>query len=156
MRKNCPVRGAGDPVRRDEGKGSQPRVRNLGKGGEAKRDDGAAPSTAAATSSSSSPPTVSSSSGSASMGASTDTAASAPASMPAEGGTAAKDMDDFLRNATQVLKMMTEQSASRPSPSINVEEGNQGLRGQNGFGGLRSDSSFEKGVFNGVDQGGGS
>ena len=120
MRKNCPVRGAGDLARRDDGKGAQPRVRNLGKGAEAKRDDGAAPLTAAATSSSSSPPTASSSSGSASMGASTDTAASAPAPTPGEGGTAAKDMDDFLRNATQVLKMMTEQSASRPSPSMKM------------------------------------
>ncbi|CAE7749536.1 RE1, partial [Symbiodinium sp. CCMP2456] len=108
MRKNCPVKGAGqDGGRRgDEGKGGQPpKVRNAAttsgnKGSDGKRDDGTVPQSSSVTSSTPA---------SSSLGASTDSSQGGGGLAAQGAGTSNKEMDDFLKNAAQVLKMMTDQ-----------------------------------------------
>ena len=101
MKKTCPMK-ALDGGGRDDGKGKgYPKVKSAqqGRGGDGKRDDGTLPgsepstSTAAASSSSSASTTMDSST----------TTTSAPTST-----SSAQEMDEFLRNATQVLKMMSD------------------------------------------------
>ena len=119
MKKNCPVKPTTEPPRRDEsGRGNpQAKVRNV-KGNDNKRDDG----TVAPTPSSSAPSAAASSAGNptGSLGASTDSSNSTAPT--ADGGSSVRDVDDFLKNATQVLKMMAEQqqSSSRPGPSMKM------------------------------------
>ena len=118
MKKNCPVRNpTTEHPRRDDGKGGQPRLRPVGKGGEGKRDDGTAPSAAGpATTTTQS---TSTSSAGTSASASMDSTSGGPGT--AEAPTSIRDVDDFLKNATQVLKMMAEQhTSSRPGPSMKM------------------------------------
>ncbi|CAE7461069.1 unnamed protein product, partial [Symbiodinium sp. CCMP2456] len=118
MKKNCPVRnGQGDPPRHDDGKGNQPRLRPVGKGGDGKRDDGTVP--ASTTSPQQSSSSAGPSSGATSASASMDSTAGGSA--PLEATVQGRDVDDFLKNATQVLKMMAEQqSSARPGPSMKM------------------------------------
>ncbi|CAE7242425.1 RE1 [Symbiodinium sp. CCMP2592] len=118
MRKNCPLKSTGNdgPRRGDDGKGGAgPRVRSATTTGTApgdgKRDDGTLPQVPPATSSTPS--------GSASMGAS---AAQSGSTASATSTATNKDMDEFLKSAAQVLKMMTEQQggAGQPSPSMKM------------------------------------
>ncbi|CAE7421178.1 RE1 [Symbiodinium sp. CCMP2592] len=123
MRKNCPVKAsATDPPRRDDGKGGQPRLRPMGKGGDGKRDDGTVPPSSSTTTSAPTTTTGPPTSAAASMSGSLDSASSASGGPSvSEAGGAPRDVDDFLRNATQILKMMTEQqNAARPSPSLKM------------------------------------
>ncbi|CAE7274874.1 TY4B-J [Symbiodinium sp. CCMP2592] len=163
MKKSCPLRtGTGDPPRRDEGKGGQPpRLRPLGKGSDGKRDDGTVPTTTASTTATTGGPGAASS-GSASTGASMDsssTAGSSAAGVTGEAPAGARDVDDFLRNATQVLKLMTEQHVgSRPGPSMKMlkkvikdYEGKMALVDSGATHPLRTASSEEWGVAGEVD-----
>ncbi|CAE7327876.1 RE1 [Symbiodinium sp. CCMP2592] len=100
MKKNCPMKTSDSSAKGDEGKGKpQPKVRaassaTTNRQSEGKRDDGTLPAGDPASSSSAS------TSASASMD-SNATTTQAPTS-------SAQEMDEFLRNATQVLKMMTD------------------------------------------------
>ena len=118
MKKNCPVKTSStEHPRRDDGKGGQPRLRPLGKGGEGKREDGAVPPATSATTPT--PQSTSTSSAGTSASASMDSTSGGPGNT--EATTSVRDVDDFLKNATQVLKMMAEQhTSSRPSPSMKM------------------------------------
>eukprot|EP00439_Symbiodinium_sp_Y106_P017730 s318_g2.t1 len=119
MRKNCPLKGAGaDGGRRgDDAKGGgAPRVRNVASspqvGADGKRDDGTLPQAAG--------PSPTAPSGSASASASVDSTQSG-AGAPATSSASPKDMDDFIKSAAQVLKMMTEQHANtQANPSMKM------------------------------------
>ncbi|CAE7224366.1 RE1, partial [Symbiodinium microadriaticum] len=107
MKRNCPVKDGNTdgPRRGDEGKGGQPpkvRSANTGgqKGGEGKRDDGTMPGS-----------TTSSTPASSSLGGSMDSNQGGGGGSASTAPMAAKEMDDFLKNATQVLKLMTDQQA---------------------------------------------
>ncbi|CAE7258992.1 unnamed protein product [Symbiodinium sp. CCMP2456] len=117
MKRNCPVKQyPGDGGRRnDEGKGGgSPKVRQAAagtqRGGDGKRDDGAAPTSSSASSIAGS-----------SLGVPGDTSSMA-ASSTASAGIPPAEVDDFLKNAAQVLKMMTEQQASdsKSGPSVRM------------------------------------
>ena len=127
MKKTCPMK-ASDGGGRDDGKGKgYPKVRSAqqGRGGDGKRDDGTLPgsepstSTAAASSSSSASTTMDSSA----------TTTSVPTST-----SSAQEMDEFLRNATQVPKNDVRQAGRlrRWSGSLNedVEGGDAGVPGE--------------------------
>ncbi|CAE7741106.1 Ppp5c [Symbiodinium sp. CCMP2592] len=127
MRRNCPVKaGGGEQPRREDGKGAPPRLRPMGKGADAKRDDGTVPTTstttAGASTSTGANSTTAAASAPSSLGASTDsTSSSSATAVGPESGGGPRDVDEFLRNATQILKLMTEQqSAARPSPSMKM------------------------------------
>ena len=119
MRKNCPLKGAGaDGGRRgdDAQGGGAPRVRNVASspqvGADGKRDDGTLPQAAG--------PSPTAPSGSASASASVDSTQSG-AGAPATSSASPKDMDDFIKSAAQVLKMMTEQHANtQANPSMKM------------------------------------
>ncbi|CAE7845175.1 GIP, partial [Symbiodinium necroappetens] len=92
------------------------KIKNM-KGAENKRDDGTVPAAAAPQVSTSVPSTSGGQSGS--LGASTDSSSSAAAS--GDGASSVRDVDDFLKNATQILKMMADQQTStRPGPSMKI------------------------------------
>ena len=117
MRRNCPMKASSDGSRRDEGArgGPQAKVKNLK--GDNKRDDGTVPSVSSVTTSSTTP--AASSGPTSSMGTSMDSNASASGS--AEGGATVRDVDDFLKSATQMLKMMAEQQTStKPGASLKM------------------------------------
>ena len=109
MRKNCPLKGAGSDGRRgEEGKGGNaPRVRIAAPVGQnnvdGKRDDGTLHQAAAST------PSVSSATPS--TGASMDSAQGGDKASSSSTATQ-KDMDEFIKSAAQVLKMMTEQHSN--------------------------------------------
>ena len=117
MRKNCPMKTSGSeaPRRDDTSRGApQPKVKNMK--GDNKRDDGTTAASSSASAAASPPTTAGPSS---SMGTSMDSNASVPGN--AEGGSSGRDVDDFLKSATQMLKMMAEQqTTSRPGPSMRM------------------------------------
>ncbi|CAE7803587.1 RE1 [Symbiodinium sp. CCMP2592] len=119
MRKNCPVKvGGGEGQRRDDpNRGApQPKVKNV-KGGDNKRDDGTAPLATSTATSSSAPTGTAGSTSSAS--ASMDSTVSAPSG--SESASSVREVDDFLKNATQMLKMMAEQhNPGRGGPSMKM------------------------------------
>ena len=105
MKKNCPMRTGDGAPRGEDGKGKgQPKVRaansNASRGAEGKRDDGTVPVNELPTSSSTTTTT------SANMDSNV-TATSASTT-----STSTQEMDEFLRNATQVLKMMSEKQGT--------------------------------------------
>ena len=118
MKKNCPMRAVGgvEASRPDGGRQvPQAKAKNL-KGGDNNRDDGTSASTTTPPPASSAA-TSSSGGGSASMSTSLDSNASGLAESISSGG----DVNDFLKNATQVLKMMAEkQSTTGPTPSMKM------------------------------------
>ena len=117
MKRNCPMRTANsNEASRPEGGryAPQAKVKNV-KGGDNKRDDGTVPTVTPQAASSS---TTSNGGGAAaSMSSSLDSNNSVPAESTTSGG----DVNDFLKNATQVLKMMAEQqSTTQPPPSLRM------------------------------------
>ena len=119
MKRNCPLKAAvaTDPPRREDvGRNPQAKVKNL-KGGGNRKDDATSSSTAAASVPTAEPTASGTTTTSSSLGASQDSTTSGVN----EAGTGARDVDDFLRNATQVLKMMAEQQlTSRSGPSMKM------------------------------------
>ncbi|CAE7447103.1 RE1, partial [Symbiodinium sp. CCMP2456] len=106
LKRSCPMRQDGDGSGKgDSGKGSgQPRVKNMSQD---KREDGTMPSNDTTTSSTTSTGPMTTSSNSTASGSGPPTMTSAGASN-----------EDFLKSATQILKMMAEQSASAASTSM--------------------------------------
>ena len=119
MKKQCPLRGSSDGGRKgEEGKGAAgPKVRatmaSANKGSDGKRDDGTAPGGEAQQSSN----TTSAATTASSAEAGFSTASTASGNRGNAG-----DIDDFLKNATQILKMMTEkQGVQQPQgPSMKM------------------------------------
>ena len=115
MRKNCPVKeAAGDGGRRgDEGKpNAQAKVRATApsgsRGTDGRRED---PNATLATATASTTPSSSS------LGASTDSNQGAAVNAATTPSAPTPGIDDFLKNAAQVLKLMTDQQAANSFPS---------------------------------------
>ena len=114
MKRSCPVR-VGDNARKgDEGKGTaQPKVKNAApsstRAGERKTEGAGQPgASSTATSTSTSVP-------------STTSEPAAPSATPGEDKANLSDVDDFLKNATQILKMMAEkQGGGSAAPSMKM------------------------------------
>ena len=126
-----------------EKEGMQPpkvRSANSGgqKGGDGKRDDGTLPGS-----------TTSSTPASSSLGGSMDSNQGGGGGSASTAPMAAKEMDDFLKNATQVLKLMTDQQAglgaTMQSNNEDAENRGGGLRAEDGLGGFWGDASVEEG-----------
>ncbi|CAE7252482.1 RE1 [Symbiodinium sp. KB8] len=119
MKRQCPLRASSDGGRKgEEGKGTAvPKVRattaSTNKGADGKRDDGTAPGGEAPQSSSTT---------SAATTASTAEAGVSAASMASGARGSAGEIDDFLKNATQILKMMTEKQGAQQAqgPSMKM------------------------------------
>ncbi|OLP91566.1 Copia protein [Symbiodinium microadriaticum] len=119
MKRQCPLRVSSDGGRKgEEGKGAAgPKVRATmaatNKGSDGKRDDGTAPGGEAQQSSSTT--------SAATTGSTTE--AGFPTASTASGSKgSAGEIDDFLKNATQILKMMTEKQGAQQSqgPSMKM------------------------------------
>ncbi|CAE7908879.1 RE1 [Symbiodinium sp. KB8] len=106
MKKDCPMKSGGDAQGRgDGGKGAaNPKVKNVRPD---KREDGTLPASENSSSTTSAP--------AATMGEATTTPAS---STTTAAPTTTSSSEDFLRNATQILKMMAEQSTATSTTSM--------------------------------------
>ena len=119
MKRQCPLRASSDGGRKgEEGKGSAgPKVRatmaSTNKGSDGKRDDGTVPGGEVPQSSSTT---------SAATTASTAEAGVSAASIASGARGSAGEIDDFLKNATQILKMMTEKQGAQQAqgPSMKM------------------------------------
>ena len=118
MKRSCPMKSGADAGRKgDEGKGgAQPRIKNANvpaARSSDKRDDGTASGPEASV------PTTAATS--ASSTTTNDPAPSSTSTAPSSDRNAAGDMDDFLKNATKILKIMAEKQGGQSSgPSMKM------------------------------------